>query len=161
MPVTQQLDPTDRFKTARLSNAVHEGISNFRAAAESYEKAGSLKEALQRYCTIPDFPATLELVKQLSDHPATESFGMNRKIVKFDRRAARQVQQGFDAGREETAARTARTEFGSDATQTGYREEVAHPQRDTGMTTITMGQPPMRCRALNWGDLTLVQVSLE
>jgi hypothetical protein len=57
----------------KLEAICREGMSNFRAAAESYEKTRSLKEALQCYRTIPDFPGALKLVKQLSDHPATES----------------------------------------------------------------------------------------
>jgi hypothetical protein len=57
----------------KLEAICREGMSNFRAAAESYEKTRSLKEALQCYRAISDFPAALELVKQLSDCPATES----------------------------------------------------------------------------------------
>ena len=51
----------------------HEGIGDFRKAAECHQLAGDLKEALQCYRSIPDFEAALKLVGELGDHPAADS----------------------------------------------------------------------------------------
>ncbi len=51
----------------------HEGMGDFRRAAECHQLAGDLKEALQCYRTIPDFDAALKLVGELGDHPAADS----------------------------------------------------------------------------------------
>ena len=51
----------------------HEGLGDFRKAAESHQLAGNLKEALQCYRSIPDFEAALKLVGELENHPAADS----------------------------------------------------------------------------------------
>jgi hypothetical protein len=51
----------------------HEGLNDFRRAAECHQLAGNLKEALQCYRSIPDFEAALKLVGEMGDHPAGDS----------------------------------------------------------------------------------------
>ncbi len=60
-------------RNPKLEGACHEGLKQFREAAECYRTAGSLKEALNCYRSIPDIGAALELIKQMGDHPAAES----------------------------------------------------------------------------------------
>jgi len=56
-----------------LEAGCHEGLGDFRKAAECHQLAGDLKEALQCYRSIPDFEAALKLVDELGDHPAADS----------------------------------------------------------------------------------------
>ncbi|MGA7412851.1 MAG: hypothetical protein WBW33_20415 [Bryobacteraceae bacterium] len=51
----------------------HEGLGDFRTAAECHLKAGDLKEALNCYRSIPDLDATLKLLGEIGEHPAAES----------------------------------------------------------------------------------------
>jgi hypothetical protein len=51
----------------------HEGLGDFRKAAECHQLAGNLKEALHCYRSIPDFEAALKLVGEMGDHPAADS----------------------------------------------------------------------------------------
>ncbi len=53
--------------------ACHEGLGDFRRAAECHELSGNLKEALSCYRSIPDFAAALKLVGEIGDHPAADS----------------------------------------------------------------------------------------
>ncbi len=53
--------------------ACHEGLGDFRRAAECHQLAGNLKEALHCYRSIPDFEAALKLVGEMKDHPAADS----------------------------------------------------------------------------------------
>lgn len=57
----------------KLEAECYEGLGDHRAAAESYLKAGSVKDALRNYRAIPDFEQTLALLRQMPDHPAAES----------------------------------------------------------------------------------------
>ena len=66
-----------------LEAACHEGLGNFREAAECYRTAGTLKEALQAYRSIPDFAAALDLVRELGDHPAAESLEWISRMQKL------------------------------------------------------------------------------
>jgi hypothetical protein len=51
----------------------HEGLGDFRSAAECHLAAGDLKEALSCYRSIPDLDAALKLVGKIGEHPAAES----------------------------------------------------------------------------------------
>ena len=51
----------------------HEGLRDFRRAAECHQLGGNLKEALNCYRSIPDFKAALKLVGEMGDHPAADS----------------------------------------------------------------------------------------
>jgi hypothetical protein len=53
--------------------ACHEGLGDFRKAAECHQLAGNLKDALNCYRSIPDFEAALKLVGEMGDHPAADS----------------------------------------------------------------------------------------
>jgi len=57
----------------KLEAVCHEGLGDFRAAAECHLAAGNLKEALQGYRSIPDLDMALKLVERIGDHPAAES----------------------------------------------------------------------------------------
>ncbi len=57
----------------KLEAACHEGLGDFRSAAECYKASGNLKEALTCYRSIPDLQAALKLVKEIGEHPAAES----------------------------------------------------------------------------------------
>jgi hypothetical protein len=56
-----------------IEAACHEGLGDFRKAAECHQLAGNLKEALHCYRSIPDFEAALKLVAEIADHPAADS----------------------------------------------------------------------------------------
>jgi hypothetical protein len=56
-----------------LEATCHEGLGDFRRAAESHQLAGNLKDALTCYRSIPDFEAALKLVSEMGDHPAGDS----------------------------------------------------------------------------------------
>jgi len=51
----------------------HEGLGDFRSAAECHLAAGNLREALSCYRSIPDLEAALKLVGEIGQHPASES----------------------------------------------------------------------------------------
>lgn len=51
----------------------HEGLGDFRSAAECHLADGNLKEALSCYRSIPDLEAALKLVREIGEHPAAGS----------------------------------------------------------------------------------------
>ena len=51
----------------------HEGLDDFRSAAECHLAAGNLKEGLSCYRSIPDLEAALKLLGEIGEHPAVES----------------------------------------------------------------------------------------
>ncbi len=57
----------------KLEAVCHEGLGNFRSAAECHRLSGNLKEALTCYRSIPDLEAALKLVGEIGEHPAAES----------------------------------------------------------------------------------------
>lgn len=57
----------------KLEAVCHEGMADFRNAAECHLTAGNLKEALQCYRSIPDLEAALKLVAEIGEHPAAGS----------------------------------------------------------------------------------------
>ena len=57
----------------KLEAVCHEGLRDFRSAAECHLLAGNRKEALACYRSIPDFNATLKLIDEMGEHPAAES----------------------------------------------------------------------------------------
>jgi hypothetical protein len=60
-------------KQPKLEAACHEGLGQFREAAEAFLRAGSPKDAINSYRSIPDLAEALKLVGQASDHPAVDS----------------------------------------------------------------------------------------
>jgi hypothetical protein len=60
-------------RQAGLEAACHEGLGDFRAAAECHLSNGDVKEALQCYRSVPDLEAALKLVREIGTHPAAES----------------------------------------------------------------------------------------
>jgi hypothetical protein len=63
-----------------LEAACHEGLGDFRAAAECHLKAGNQKEALNCYRSIPDLEAALKLVREIGAHPAAQSLEWIRQL---------------------------------------------------------------------------------
>jgi len=63
-----------------LEAACHEGLGDFRAAAECHLTAGNPKEALNCYRSIPDLEAALKLVRELGAHPAAQSLEWIRRL---------------------------------------------------------------------------------
>ncbi len=63
-----------------LEAACHEGLGDFRAAAECHLTAGAVKEALNCYRSIPDLEAALKLVREIGAHPAAESLEWMRRL---------------------------------------------------------------------------------
>jgi hypothetical protein len=57
----------------KLEAVCHEGLNDFRSAAECHLAAGNSKEALSCYRSIPDFEASLKLIGEIGEHPAAES----------------------------------------------------------------------------------------
>src|SRR5580704_3604120 len=57
----------------KLEAVCHEGLGDFRSAAECYREAGQLKEALSCYRSIPDLEAALKLIAHIGEHPAADS----------------------------------------------------------------------------------------
>lgn len=57
----------------KLEAVCLEGLGDFRGAAECYLASGNPKDALSCYRSIPDFEASLKLVREIGDHPAAES----------------------------------------------------------------------------------------
>jgi hypothetical protein len=64
----------------KLEAVCHEGLADFRSAAECHIAAGSLKEALNCYRSIPDLEASLKLLKEIGDHPASESLQWMERV---------------------------------------------------------------------------------
>ena len=56
-----------------LEAVCHEGMGDFRSAAECHLMVGNLKEALNCYRSIPDMETALKLVAEIGEHPAAES----------------------------------------------------------------------------------------
>jgi len=67
----------------REEAACHEGLGDFRSAAEAYLAAGDSKEALQCFRKVPDFERTLELLEQVGEHPAGDSLRWVRDMQKL------------------------------------------------------------------------------
>lgn len=63
-----------------LEAVCHEGLGDFRAAAESHRAAGNLKEALNCCRSIPDLDAALALIGEIGNHPAAESLQWIAKL---------------------------------------------------------------------------------
>jgi tetratricopeptide (TPR) repeat protein len=60
--------------------ACHEGLGDFRGAAQAWLAAGDRKEALQCFRKIPDFEQTLALLNEIGDHPAADSLRWVREM---------------------------------------------------------------------------------
>jgi hypothetical protein len=68
----------------KLEAECYEGLGEFKRAAECFIEAGQPAEALRNLRAIPDFEASLRLVSELPDHPATQSLqwiGAMQKLV--------------------------------------------------------------------------------
>jgi hypothetical protein len=65
---------------AMLVAECHEGLKDFEAAAGEYLKAGSPKDALRCYRSLPDFDKALELLEGMPDHPARASMVWLRRM---------------------------------------------------------------------------------
>ena len=57
----------------KLEAVCHEGMGDFRSAAECHLTAGNLKEALSCYRSVPGLETSLKLVAEIGVHPAAES----------------------------------------------------------------------------------------
>jgi len=64
----------------RLIAECHEGLKEFEAAARQYIEAGSPKDALRCYRSLPDFDKALELLEGMPDHPARASMVWLRRM---------------------------------------------------------------------------------
>jgi hypothetical protein len=64
----------------KLIAECHEGLKDFEAAAREYLKAGSPKDALRCYRSLPDFDKALELLEGMPDHPARASMVWLRRM---------------------------------------------------------------------------------
>lgn len=64
----------------KLEAACHEGLADYRAAADCYLLAGDRKEALRCYRMVPDLTAALNLAVEMGGHPATESLEWIAKL---------------------------------------------------------------------------------
>jgi len=68
----------------KLEATCHEGLLDFRKAAECYRAAGDLKAALGCYRSIPDLAAALQLLPEIKDdHPAAETLQWMAKMQKL------------------------------------------------------------------------------
>ena len=67
----------------KLEAVCHEGLGDYRSAAEAHLASGNLKEALICFRTIPDLDAALKLVGEIGDHPAAESLAWIAKLQKL------------------------------------------------------------------------------
>jgi hypothetical protein len=68
----------------KLEAVCHEGLHDFRKAAECYRQAGDLKSTLNCYRTIPDLEAALQLLPELGDgHPAGDSLHWIARMQKL------------------------------------------------------------------------------
>jgi hypothetical protein len=57
-----------------------EGLNDFRAAAERRLKAGNRKDALRCYRSIPDFEMSLQIAREIDEHPALDALEWIRKL---------------------------------------------------------------------------------
>jgi tetratricopeptide (TPR) repeat protein len=64
----------------KLEAACHEGLADYRAAADCYLLVGDRKEALRCYRMVPDLTAALNLAVEMGGHPATESLEWIAKL---------------------------------------------------------------------------------
>lgn len=64
----------------KLIAECREGLGEFEAAAQDYLRAGSPKDALRCYRSLPDFDKALDLLEGLPDHPARESLLWLRRM---------------------------------------------------------------------------------
>jgi hypothetical protein len=62
-----------QVRQPKLEAVCHEGMGDFRSAAECHLTVGNLKEALNCYRSIPDLETALKLVAEIGEHPAAES----------------------------------------------------------------------------------------
>ena len=69
-----------RDRQPKLEAICHEGMADFRSAAECHLITGNLKEALNCYRSIPDLEAALKLVAEIGEHPAVESLQWISKL---------------------------------------------------------------------------------
>ena len=60
-------------RNAKMEAICHEGLGDFRSAAEAHVANKNLKAALACYRSIPDLESALKLAEQMPDHPAAES----------------------------------------------------------------------------------------
>lgn len=67
----------------KLEAVCHEGLKDFRTAAECHRAAGNLKEALNCYRSIPDLDAALALLREIGSHPASESLEWIARLQKL------------------------------------------------------------------------------
>jgi len=67
----------------KVEAACHEGLGDFRSAAEAHLASGNLKEALSCYRSIPDVEAALKLVGEIGEHPAAESLAWIARLQKL------------------------------------------------------------------------------
>ena len=67
----------------KLEAVCHEGLGDFRHAAECYREAGQIKEALGSYRSIPDLDAALKLLAEIGEHPATDSLQWISRLQKL------------------------------------------------------------------------------
>jgi hypothetical protein len=63
----------------KLEAACHEGLSDFRGAAEAHIAAGNPKEALNCYRLVPDLAAALKIAAEIG-HPAADSLQWMSKL---------------------------------------------------------------------------------
>ncbi len=70
-------------KQIKLEAACHEGLKDYAQAAALYREAGSLKEALQCYRSIPDASAALALIDEMGEHPAGEALRWIARLEKL------------------------------------------------------------------------------
>ena len=61
----------------------HEGLGDFRSAAECHLAEGNLKKALNCYRSIPDLEGALKLVEQIGEHPAAGSLQWISRLQKL------------------------------------------------------------------------------
>ncbi len=70
-------------KQPRQEAMCHEGLGDFRAAAEAYVAAGEKTEAIKCFRKVPDFERTLELLAEVGEHPAADSLRWVREMQKL------------------------------------------------------------------------------
>jgi hypothetical protein len=67
-------------RQAQLEASCHEGVADYRSAADCYLLEGDRKEALRCYRMVPDLKAALNLALEMGGHPATESLEWIAKL---------------------------------------------------------------------------------
>jgi hypothetical protein len=67
----------------KLEAACHEGLGDFRSAAECHLADGNPKEAFNCYRSVPDLEAALNLLGQIGEHPAAESLQWVSRLQKL------------------------------------------------------------------------------